>query len=67
MPDAPWAWYEELVRVLTGELGFQHRIIDLSLFIHRDEQGSMDALVCTHVELHVGHVRLHTCRVQLQI
>ena len=49
-PDAPRAWYEELARVLTGELGFCKSAIDPAVFMLRDGQGLMVGLMVVHVD-----------------
>ena len=49
-PDAPRAWYEELARVLTGELGFCKSAIDPAVFMLRNSQGIMIGLMVVHVD-----------------
>ena len=49
-PDAPRAWYEELARVLTGELGFCKSYIDPAVFMLRDPQGCLLGVMVVHVD-----------------
>ena len=49
-PDAPRAWYEELARVLTGELGFCKSYIDPAVFMLRDHQGTLVGVMVVHVD-----------------
>ena len=49
-PDAPRAWYEELARVLTGELGFLKSYIDPAVFMLRNEQGNLCGIMVVHVD-----------------
>ena len=49
-PDAPRAWYEELARVLTGELGFCKSYIDPAVFMLRDNQGTLIGVMVVHVD-----------------
>ena len=49
-PDAPRAWYEELARILTGELGFCKSYIDPAVFMLRDDQGMLIGVMVVHVD-----------------
>ena len=49
-PDAPRAWYDELARVLTGELGFCKSYIDPAVFMLRDRQGTLIGVMVVHVD-----------------
>ena len=49
-PDAPRAWYEELARVLTSELGFVKSCIDPAVFMLRDDQNRMIGCMVVHVD-----------------
>ena len=49
-PDAPRAWYEELARVLTGELGFCKSCIDPAVFMLRDPKGILVGAMVVHVD-----------------
>ena len=49
-PDAPGAWYEELARVLTGELGFVKSCIDPAVFMLRNDQGHLCGIMVIHVD-----------------
>ncbi|CAE7336253.1 RE2 [Symbiodinium sp. CCMP2592] len=49
-PDAPRAWYEELAKVLTQELGFTKSHIDPALFMLRDSEGKLIGCMIIHVD-----------------
>ena len=49
-PDAPRAWYEELARVLTEELGFVKSCIDPAVFMLRNHEGLLCGLMAVHVD-----------------
>ena len=49
-PDAPRAGYEELARVLTGELGFTKSYIDPAVFMLRNERGTLCGIMIIHVD-----------------
>ena len=49
-PDAPRAWYEELARVLTEELGFCKSLVDPAVFMLRNPQGVLIGLMVVHVD-----------------
>ena len=49
-PDAPRAWYEELARVLTTEMGFTKSNIDPAMFMLRDDNGSLVGCMVVHVD-----------------
>ena len=49
-PDAPRAWYEELARVLSGELGFCKSCIDPAVFMLRDPKGILVGAMVVHVD-----------------
>ena len=49
-PDAPRAWYNELSRILCEELGFQKCMVDPAMFVKRDADGKMRALMIIHVD-----------------
>ena len=50
LPEAPRCWYNSLVKILVDELGFEKSVLDSSLFILRDDNGQVIALLTTHVD-----------------
>ncbi|CAE7631963.1 RE1 [Symbiodinium sp. CCMP2592] len=49
-PDAPRAWYEELAKVLTQELGFSKSYIDPAVFMLRNPEGLLIGVMIIHVD-----------------
>ena len=49
-PDAPRAWYEELAKVLTRDLGFVKSAIDPAVFMLRDSEGVLKGVMVVHVD-----------------
>ena len=49
-PDAPRAWYDELSRILTKELGYSRSAVDPALFTLRDDQGVLRGMLIVHVD-----------------
>ena len=49
-PDAPRAWFNELSRVLTKEIGFTQSIVDPASFHLRDSTGKLSGLLIVHVD-----------------
>ena len=50
LPDAPRVWFETLRGALTKEMGFHQMSLDVAMFVHWRKDGSISALLATHVD-----------------